>query len=951
MEQELTASSPPAFNDMEQAPDTQHYRDQAVKRRPSLADILTGEGGKDGTPGGSNTDAISEAGESTASGKSGKSGHDQASGTTSAKELAANAKAVADAASAAETVKTLTWWDGVMIPCLLNIWGVIMFLRLGWVVGQAGILLGTAIITLSNIVTGITALSLFAICTNGEVKGGGAYYLISRSLGPLYGGVIGLLFFIAQAVACSMYVIGFSDSVNDIFKKGGGAPFTGAWENDQRVISVVTMVVLLVTALSGGASLYAKCQILLLIALVIAMFAIFAGAFVDYLPDEQTNVEFGFVGFDGSGALVSNGTTSTIGLSMETNVWLPQWSTDPTTQISHSFFTVFAVFFPAVTGIMAGANMSGDLVNPSEDIPKGTTRAIGLTYVTYVGLLWILGFTSMRCADVDMTKCPTLADAAWAQSITEADIPGGGLLYNKIISTAHSLWAPLVYVGVFAATLSSALASIVGAPRILQSLASDKIFPWPILEFFAKGSGAGNEPNRGYVLTFFIGTGCCLIGQLDVIAPIIANFFMISYAITNYACFAASESKSPSWRPTFQYYNPWLSLFGAGLCIVAMFLMDWANSLVSCFVGLGIFGYLNHIKPDTNWGPAGEARKYLTALRGMEALTAGEVGGKGHVKTFRPQLLFMSGHPENRPSLLGLAHALRAARGAMVMGNVILNEATPVPAVAEEEKKNAIEEYAKRKDLANKDVVRSDKVRDDMYTYLYRTNTYAAELKKSGLMCDVVCADDLLSGFGYLLQLGGLGGLRPNTVVLGYKSDWRKASDESLATYEAIIHNSLVNNRGIMIVRDPANVFASTVIDPDAIKALEASASAKEVEVEANADGEAEGDEGDDTVAEIRIHSSKKASEGKIHVSTARSMSTATNLTKNRFGKAKTEKRRIDVWWLADVSDVHYCWCLYCVGVVLVCCRGVWMGFVLQVPLALKLTTFFVLLLLSPCLL
>ena len=853
------------FYDMEQAPDTQHYRDQSAIRRPSLKDILA--------PSNISNDADASQKESVGASAKEESGN--------AGDLAAYAKKASS--SPAESVKTLTWWDGVMIPCLLNIWGVIMFLRLGWVVGQAGIILGTAIITLSNVVTGITALSLFAICTNGEVKGGGAYYLISRSLGPLYGGVIGLLFFIAQAVACSMYVIGFSDSMIDIFKKGGQQPFTNAWENDQRVISMITMVVLLGTAVAGGASLYAKCQILLLVALVISIISIFAGAFVQDLPDEQTNVMFGFVGFDGQGALSFNGTSSTISLSSETSVWLPQWSTDPTTLVSHSFFSVFAVFFPAVTGIMAGANMSGDLKNPSEDIPKGTTRAVILTYVSYVALLWFLGFTSMRCTDEDMTKCPRVADMAWATSVAESDIPQGGLLYNKIISTAHSLWAPLVYVGVFAATLSSALASIVGAPRILQSLASDKIFPWPVLEFFAKGSGPGNEPNRGYVLTFFMATGCCLIGQLDVIAPIIANFFMISYAITNYACFAASESKSPSWRPTFKYYNPWLSLFGAGLCIVAMFLMDWANSLVSCFVGLGIFGYLNHIRPDTNWGPAGEARKYLNALRSMEALTFSAQKVE-HVKTFRPQILFMCGHPKDRPNLLGFAHALRASRGAMVIGNVLIRDGEKHP--KESEGSTDSDKYAEQRERAVKDIARSDLARNDMYDCIYK-DLKAVEIKNSGLMCDVVCADDMLSGFTNLLQLGGLGGLRPNTVVLGFKSDWSKASIESLAAYETIVHNSLANGRGMIIVRDPENMFASSVLDAQELADFKAAQTKTD-----SADSAADDASEEDIEAES------------IQISTARSMSTATNLTKKRALK-KAEKRRIDVWWLADVSSCH----------------------------------------------
>ena len=316
---------------IELAPDTAHYRIDAIHRRPSLADVFSNGGTKP------NSKTPSETGSTKTTNSS-------------------DSEAPLNNNIPTEQRTLLTWWDGVMVPCLLNIWGVIMFLRLGWVVGQAGILLGTVIITLSNVVTGITALSLFAICTNGEVKGGGAYYLISRSLGPLYGGVIGLLFFVAQAVASSMYVIGFSDSVNDIFKKAGGQPFTGTWANDQRVISVITMTVLAALALAGGAKYYAKAQVFLLVALIVAMIAITAGSFFDAVPSEKENVDFGFVGFDGTGSN-SNGTSISLYSAKATSVWLPQWSTDSSTMISHGFFSVFAVFFPAVTGIMAGANM------------------------------------------------------------------------------------------------------------------------------------------------------------------------------------------------------------------------------------------------------------------------------------------------------------------------------------------------------------------------------------------------------------------------------------------------------------------------------------------------------------------------------------------------------------------------------------------------------------------
>ena len=244
--------------------------------------------------------------------------------------------------------------------------------------------------------------------------------------------------------------------------------------------------------------------------------------------------------------------------------------------------------------------MSGDLKNPSEDIPKGTLRGIVVTYITYVALLWIIGLSAVRCADGKMDICKM-------SEVTADNLPTGGLLYNKLIMESMVVWGPLVYIGVIAATLSSALASIVGAPRILQSLAADGIFPWPALDFFAKGHGAGNELIRGYILTFVVATACCLIGQLDIIAPIISNFFMISYATTNYACFAASDTQSPGWRTSFKYYNKWLSLFGAILCVVAMFAMGWQMSLVAVFIGGGLYTYLWRLDPETNWGPAGEA--------------------------------------------------------------------------------------------------------------------------------------------------------------------------------------------------------------------------------------------------------------------------------------------------------------------------------------------------------
>ena len=391
----------------------------------------------------------------------------------------------AGAADEGEVTK-LTTFQGVTVPVLLNIFGVILFLRLGWVAGQAGTLYGTLIICLSNVVTGITALSLCAICTNGEVKGGGAYFLISRALGPAFGGAIGLLFYIAQAVATSLYVIGFAESVLDVVKKGGGSPLTDSWLNDTRLISVVVMIFLLALALIG-VGWYAKCQVVLLITLVAAIASVAIGTLFPSVPDRTENAEAGFVGYS------RDIPAATANVTAPQDSWvLPQWSADPVTQSSHDFFTVFSVFFPAgasralrvragggglptsrgagaaaVTGIMAGANLSGDLKDPSRSIPNGTLTAIAITWVTYVVLLWLVGAVSVRCVAAEGV-CPPSATLEWAKAVAESDVPSGGLLYDKLIMQSISIFGWLVLAGVFAATLSSALASLVGAPRILQ---------------------------------------------------------------------------------------------------------------------------------------------------------------------------------------------------------------------------------------------------------------------------------------------------------------------------------------------------------------------------------------------------------------------------------------------------------------------------------------------------
>ncbi len=573
-----------------------------------------------------------------------------------------------------------------------------------------------AIVLMANSVTFLTTLSLSAITTNGVVQGGGAYFVISRNLGPQFGGAIGLLFFVAQAIATSLYVVGFAESVVDLYRSGSGGAFTGDYGWDQRVIGLATCAVLLGMALIG-VGWVAKSQIFLLIILVATILAVLIGAFFPAVPSEATNASAGFLGF-ASPAFADNVGSSYI--------------VDPKTMTQQSLFSVFSVFFPAVTGIMAGANMSGDLRDPSRAIPKGTLLGIGISLSSYIALLWFIGGTVARCTDPANTgfcDAPDFGSQAWAARLAsdpDAEASLGGLLFDNLIVTSISLWGPLVYAGIFAATLSSALASLVGAPRILQALSKDRLFDFRWFFYFSQlpfpadtsSTGATDElgrlqstkagpvevgpaaraaaaaeatspreppaespePVRGYFLTFVIACACVLIGELNFIAPIISQFFLLSYALVNYACVAASLSKAPGWRPKFGFYHPILAGLGALLCVVLMFAFDWLTALIAVLIAFAAHRYLDIVEPNVNWGTASDALRYLRAVRALHALSRVKtdlITDVHHAKVFRPAYLacIPGGDPVPRAGpAVGLVSTLWRGRGLSVVAQVLQDD-------------------------------------------------------------------------------------------------------------------------------------------------------------------------------------------------------------------------------------------------------------------------------------
>ncbi|KAA0722987.1 Solute carrier family 12 member 3 [Triplophysa tibetana] len=579
------------------------------------------------------------------------------------------------------------------IRCMLNIWGVIMFLRLPWITSQAGIILTYVIISMSVLITTITATSVSAISTNGKVDSGGTYFMISRSLGPELGAPIGLLFSFANALACSLNTVGFAETVRDVLKDNNAEMVDPI--NDVRIVGAITVVILLLITLAGM-DWEAKAQILFFIALLLSLANYFVGTVITPNKEKQA---VGFFGYR-SEIFVEN--------------LLPSYrGTDG------SFFRMFSIFFPSATGILSGVNICGDLKDPAGAIPKGTLLAIFWTTLSYLLLSVTVASTVVRDASGILNdslelnssiKCSGFGckfgwDFDRCEQNRTCDF---GLANNFQILSMVSGSGHLITIGIFAATLSSALGFLVSAPKIFQCLCRDNIYPY--IAFFGKGYGKNHEPLRGYMLMFTIALAFILIGELNTIAPLISNFFLCSYGLINFSCFHATTIKSP----------------------------------------------------DLNWGSSYQAGIYNMALSFSVSLSNLD----DHIKNYRPQCLVLTGPPNTRPALVDFVGTFTKTISLMICGNIIM----------EDEKSTLLRQSS-----------------DMLVDWLNRRKVCAFYTSFT--------ADSLKEGTHNLMQASGLGKLKPNTLVLGYKTKWQECKPESLNDYVNTIYIAFDNSYGLAILR------------------------------------------------------------------------------------------------------------------------------------------------------
>lgn len=491
---------------------------------------------------------------------------------------------------------------GVFTPSLLTILGVIMYLRLGWVTAVAGLWGVVAIILLSHIISLTTGLSISSIATDKRIKAGGIYYILSRSLGLPIGGSIGITLFVGTAFSISLYIVGFTEnfiSIPSIME------LIGTNIPEEYLIQIIGSSVLIILVLIAliGTSIAIKTQFIILGAIALSLISIVVGVFLhsgDATPAAEVAMPFQ----------------------------------------NYSFETVFAIFFPAVTGFTAGVAMSGDLKDAKKDIPKGTMLSILTGLVVY--FLLAVGFYFF----VD-------------HSLLLND-------YNFLMTIA---WIPLlVLAGVWGATLSSALGGILGGPRIIQAIAKDKIVPG----ILGKGQGVNNEPRNALIFTFLIAEMGILIGDLNIIAGVVTMFYLTAYGFINLA-FALEKWASADFRPSFRI-SLWIGLIGFVACFFIMFKLDFVAMLGALAILSVIFIYISrknlHLAMGDVWPSVAASliRKILSSLDKRQV----------NERNWRANILLFSGGTVNRPHLIQFGKWLVGRHGLISNFDLIKNKSSKV---------------------------------------------------------------------------------------------------------------------------------------------------------------------------------------------------------------------------------------------------------------------------------
>ncbi|KAJ4339079.1 hypothetical protein N0V87_003514 [Didymella glomerata] len=531
----------------------------------------------------------------------------------------------------------------------------------------------------------LTTMSISAIATNGTVRGGGAYYLISRSLGPEFGGSIGIVFYLGLVFNTSLNAVGLIDCSIENFGSRTGSmsqwlPQSYWWQFFWAtvVLTVCTLICL------AGSGLFARCSNGLLVILLVAIISIPVSAVIkDPYLDEKHGIVF-------------------TGFSLDTlrENLMPQFTkgaAGSVTKHRENFQDLFGILFPAVSGILAGASMSGDLKHPSKAIPKGTLYGLGLTFCLY-----------------------TIVIIALAASI------GRESFYNNTnVIQLTNISGVIILLGEYSTSLFSVLMGVIGSAKLLQALARDHLVPG--LSIFGQGTKAKDEPIYAIVFTYVLAQ-LTMFADINQIASFITMTYLMTFLVTNLACFLLKIGSAPNFRPSFHFFNWQTAAMGTLVCGATMFFVDnlYASGCVALL--LAIFILIHYTTPPKPWGDVSQGliyhqvRKYLLRLR------------QEHVKFWRPQILLLVNDPRRQYKLIQFCNSLKKG-GLFVLGHVIVSQ----------DFGEAVPEARRQQALWLKYI----------------------DFSKIKAFVNVAISPAVEWGARNLVLGAGLGGMRPNIVVMG----------------------------------------------------------------------------------------------------------------------------------------------------------------------------------------
>jgi amino acid transporter len=563
---------------------------------------------------------------------------------------------------------------GVYTPTVLTILGVILYLRMGWVVGNAGILGAVGIVLLANAITAITALSMSALSTNMRVGVGGAYYIISRSLGLELGGALGIPLYLSQALSVTLYAYGLAESLKLVWP---GVPV-------QLMAAVIVVLVVLLAARSTVLAL--KMQLPIMGFIFVSLGAMVVG--IDYSDPH--------IPFRG------------------------EW-------VDGGFWTVFAVFFPAVTGVLAGVGLSGDLADPGRSIPRGVGLAVLTGFLVYLAAPWFLG------------------NAASAVALRENE-----LLWTQVASGGAWLIMP----GLWGAILSSAIGSILGAPRTLQALSMDRLAPRSLGQLDEKTG----EPMTALRISGGVALLAVALGDLNAVASVVSMFFLTTYGMLNLAAGLEELVNDPHYRPRIRV-PWWVSFAGAAGCFVAMAAISPAAFVAAVVIEAGIWWYLRRRTLTAAWGDLRTGLWFALARMAMLQLRQ----ARQDPRNWRPHVLVFTADLGRNVELVALGSHLGQDRGIVTVTTLIVG---------------------KDPDL------------DAQRRLLGRNQEL---LDNAGLLGfpEVVTVPSIAAGFLTVAQANGFGGIDSNMMLFG----WPGESPSSIGTLVATSRQLAALQKSTMVVR------------------------------------------------------------------------------------------------------------------------------------------------------